>query len=469
MSLTSHVVKIFERILRKRLVHYLESNNLLCQQQHGFRSEHSCLTQLLHHFDNVLENFLDGNDTDCVYLDYAKAFDKVDHALLIKKMSIYGIHPMIIKWVESFLKDRTQQVVVEGHLSTTALILSGVPQGTVLGPILFLLFINDITLCVTSSVIRCFADDTRIMKAISLCPDMVILQQDLNEVIEWSAKNNMSLHEDKFEYMCHSANRSNALQHLPFTSEIYQYSTSKGVLLPVDLVKDLGVTVSSDLSWTAQIKNMANKARQKAAWVLSVFHTRNPTIMLTLYKSMVRSVLEYCCPLWNPCKISEIQELEGVQRTFTARIAGFQHLDYWERLRKLSLMSLQRRRERYILLHMWKILHGSVSNDLQICFVTRPRTGIKAIVPSLRGRATAYHQSIYDNSFAVIGPRLWNCLPHHVNKIEAFEPFKRELTSLFLRIPDLPPVRGYTTLNTNSILDWRTNSTTLEIWGGQDS
>ena len=122
----------------------------------------------------------------------------------------------------------------------------------------------------------------------------------------------MSLHEDKFDYMCHSANRSNALQHLPFTSEIYQYSTSKGVLLPVDLVKDLGVTVSSDLSWTAQIKNMANKARQKAAWVLSVFHTRNPTIMLTLYKSMVRSVLEYCCPLWNPCKISEIRELEGV-------------------------------------------------------------------------------------------------------------------------------------------------------------
>ena len=306
------------------------------------------------------------------------------------------------------------------------------------------------------------------MKAVSLSPVMVILQRDLNNVIEWSARNNMSLHEDKFEYMCHSANRSNALQHLPFTSEIYQYSTSNGTLLPIDVLKDLGVTVCSDLSWTAQIKSMANKARQKAAWVLSVFYTRNPNIMLTLYKSMIRSLLEYCCPLWNPFKISNIQELEGVQRTFTARIAGFQHLDYWERLQKLSLMSLQRCRERYILLHMWKVLHGSVSNDLRISFVTRPRTGVKAVVPPLKGGATTYHQTVYDNSFAVIGPRLWNCLPPNINKIEAFDPFKRLLTSLLLRIPDLPPVRGYTPPNTNSILDWRKDSATSEIWGGQD-
>ena len=468
VSLTSHIVKTFERVIRKRLVHYLESNSLLCSQQHGFRSGHSCLTQLLHHFDDILENFLDGNDTDCIYLDYAKAFDKVDHALLIKKMYKYGLHPKVIRWIESFLHGRTQQVVVEGQLSIAALIISGVPQGTVLGPILFLLFINDITLCVTDSIVCCFADDTRIMRAISLSQDMAILQQDLNTVIEWSVRNNMVLHEDKFDYMSHSANRSNALQHLPFTSEIYQYSTSRGTLTPVSRLRDLGVTISSDLSWTSQIKTMADKARQKAAWVLSVFHTRSPIIMLTLYKSMVRSLLEYCCPLWNSRKVSDIQELEGVQRTFTARIAGVQHLDYWERLKKLSLMSLQRRRERYILLHMKKILLGSVSNDLLISFVERPRTGVKAVVPSLRRNATVYHQSVYDNSFAVMGPRLWNCIPAHINKIDAFESFKHELTSLLLRIPDKPPVKGYSSPNSNSILDWRIDSTTSEIWGGQD-
>ncbi|XP_068223847.1 uncharacterized protein [Palaemon carinicauda] len=214
---------------------------------------------------------------------------------------------------------------------------------------------------------------------------------------------------------------------------------------------------------------MANKARQKAGWVLSVFFNRSPTIMLTLYKSMVRSLLEYCCPLWNPQSVSDIEELEGVQRTFTARIAGSQHLNYWERLKKLSIMSLQRRRERYILLHMWKILHGSVSNDLKIKFVSRHRTGFKAVVPPLRGGVAAYNQSLYDKSFAVIGPRLWNCLPVHINKIGEFEPFKRKLSSLLQRIPDKPPVKGYTSPNTNSILDWRMDPATLELWGGQDS
>ena len=468
VSLTSHVIKIFERVLRRQLVRHLESNDLLCSQQHGFRSGHSCLTQLLHHFDDILMNYLNGNDTDCIYLDYAKAFDKVDHNLLIKKMSKYGIHPKIVQWISSFLCGRTQEVVVEGHLSFAALIISGVPQGTVLGPILFLIFINDITLCISNSVIRCFADDTRIMRSISTCDEMSLLQQDLDLVIEWSVRNNMALHEDKFEYMAHSCNRNNSMKHFPFSSESYQYSTNKGMLAPVDRLRDLGITVCSDLNWTTHIKAITDKARKKAAWVFSVFHNRSPEIMLTLYKSLVRSLLEYCCPVWNPRKISDIQELEGVQRTFTSRIAGCQQLDYWERLQKLSLMSLQRRRERYIVLHMWKLLHGDVSNDIRIEFVSRPRTGIKAKVPSIRGNSATGNQSLYDNSFAVMGPRLWNCLPARINTISTFEQFKEKLTSLLMRVPDKPPVQGYSTQNTNSILDWRVDAATTDLWGGQD-
>ena len=175
--------------------------------------------------------------------------------------------------------------------------------------------------------------------------------------------------------------------------------------------------------------------------------------MLTLYKSLVRSLLEYCCPVWNPRKISDIQELEGAQRTFTARIAGCQDLDYWERLQKLSLMSLQRRRERYIILHMWKLLHGDVSNDLHIEFTNRGRTGIKARVPTLTAGSLDMNQSLYDNSFAVIGPRLWNCLPFAINMLPTFDSFKDRLTSFLMRIPDKPPIKGYSTSNSNSILD----------------
>ena len=128
-------------------------------------------------------------------MDYAKAFDKVDHQLLIRNLQLYGFHPKIIIWIESFLTNRTQQVVVDGHMSIIALIISGVPQGTVLGPILFLIFINDIACCVLHSTLRCFADDTRICRSISNSYNVTELQSDLDEVTKWSSRNNMALHD----------------------------------------------------------------------------------------------------------------------------------------------------------------------------------------------------------------------------------------------------------------------------------
>ena len=278
----------------------------------------------------------------------------------------------------------------------------------------------------------------------------------------------MTLHEDKFQYMCHTASKSDNLRELPFVCQHYQYTTPRGCTLsPVHILRDLGVTVSQDLSWSPHIHTISDKARQKASWVLSVFHIRSAGVMLTLYKSMVRSLLEFCSPLWNPTKIMDIQELESVQRSFTYRIAGCQNLDYWQRLQKLSLMSLQRRRERFIILHIWKVLHGQTSNDLQIQFIIRSRTGIQAIVPSLNTVSSHRHQSMYDNSFAVMGPKLWNAIPYHLNNIADFDAFKSKLTTFLLTLPDKPPVRGYTPPNSNSLLAWRVDSNVTTLWGGQ--
>ena len=197
---------------------------------------------------------------------YTKAFDKVDHQLLIKKLQLYGFHPKIIIWIESFLTNRTQQVVVDGHMSIIALIMSGVPQGTVLGPILFLMFINDIASCVLHSTLRCFADDTRICRSISGSHNVTELQSDLDKVTKWSSRNNMALHEDKFEYICHLINKRNPLYELPFVHEQFQYRTSTGTILtPVDQLRDLGITVSSDTSWTSHIRSSCDKARKMAA------------------------------------------------------------------------------------------------------------------------------------------------------------------------------------------------------------
>ena len=140
----------------KHMVAHLEENNVLYSKQHSLRSGKSCLTQPLHHFDDIIESLSDGDDTGAIYLNYAKAFNKVDHQLLLSKLQLYGFRSKIISWIESFLTNRTQQVVVDGHMSIIALNISGVPRGTVLGPILFLIFINNnIASWVSHLTLRC--------------------------------------------------------------------------------------------------------------------------------------------------------------------------------------------------------------------------------------------------------------------------------------------------------------------------
>ena len=176
--------------------------------------------------------------------------------------------------------------------------------------------------------------------------------------------------------------------------------------------------------------------------------------MMTLYKSLVRSHLEYCCPLWNPQNRMDIQQLESVQRSFTSRISGVQHLDYWNRLRALNLMSLQRRRERYIILHVWKILRGITPNDLDFQFSNTSRQGIKAIVPALLKTSSARNQTLYDASFRVMGARLWNIIPVSLHNIMDPLQFKVKLTAFLKSFPDKPPTAGYACTNSNAILDW---------------
>ena len=166
-------------------------------------------------------------------------------------------------------------------LSLLLLLVVSLKERTVLGPILFLIFINDIASCVLHSTLRCFADDTRICRSISDSHNVTELQSDLDEVTKWSSRNNMALHEDKFEYICHLSNKRNPLYELPFVHEQFQYTTSTGTILtPVDQLRDLGITVSSDSSWTSHIRSSCDKARKMAAWVFSVFHSCNAGLVL---------------------------------------------------------------------------------------------------------------------------------------------------------------------------------------------
>ena len=146
-------------------------------------------------------------------------------------------------------------------------------------------------------------------------------------------------------------------------------------------------------------------------------------MLLTLYKSIVRSRLEYSCPVWNPSSMQDIKKLESTQRAFTRYISGCQGLSYWDRLKKLNLMSLQRRRERYVILHLWKIWQGAVPNDLDIQFYDHTRLGTRCKIPAIKRNSKTLSRSIYDHSFAACGPKLWNAIPKNIKCAPSFEVF----------------------------------------------
>ena len=456
VSLTPHVIKIFERIVRNKIVSYLESNKLICDNQHGFRKGRSCLSQLLVHFDDILNHLQNADSTDCVYLDFSKAFDKVDHRKLLIKIKQLGIKGKVYDWIESFLNERYQEVIISGIKSNKARVVSGVPQGSVLGPILFLIYINDMHECINYSALRSFADDTRLSARITRLGDCTLLQNDLDAVVNWSKDNNMVLHQKKFELLQHN------VPHNAVTELLYElpgvkyeveniYQTSNVVLEPSKCVKDLGITISDNSSWSPHISIICDAARKKASWVLSVFKDRSAVVMKQLYKSLIRCRLEYSCPLWNPTKISDINRLESIQRSFTAHISPVAHLNYWDRLEALHLMSLQRRRERYDLIYMWKIFNGLVPNDINITFTYNSRLGIKAVIPSLNHTATAASKTLLDTSFHIRASKLWNHLPLTINTATSLPVFKTLLDNLIKNIPDHPPINGYTTANNNSL------------------
>ena len=213
---------------------------------------------------------------------------------------------------------------MNGCRSSENPVISGVPQGSVLGPVLFVMFINDLEGVVTrNSTVRFFADDTRISKHIDSIEDHYALQEDLNSILEWARRNNMQLHEQKFELLVHRSGPATGLESLPFTSHLYTYEVSEDVLVsPTNELKDLGVRISPDLSWKSQIRSVVSKGRSVSAWVLSVFRSRETEVMMTLYKTYVRSQLEYCSILWHPQTIEDIESIEGVQRSFTSKIVG---------------------------------------------------------------------------------------------------------------------------------------------------
>lgn len=450
IALTSHLTKTFERVLRKAIIEHLATNNLINRSQHGFIAKRSTMTQLIEYYTRILDCLADKGQVDAVYLDFSKAFDKCDHGVISHKLKAYGIGGKIGVWVHNFLTQRQQQVRIMGHTSAKEWVTSGVPQGSVLGPLLFSILISDIDKGLQTSSLLSYADDTKLFQGIEDSGNAEALQNDLSSLYSWAIENNQQFNLSKFESISFS---SSGLKNLYFDTNDHPIKSKNHI-------KDLGITISQDGSFNKHIDIITAKARQLTGWILRTFDTREQLPMLTLLKSLIIGTVEYCCPVWSPGDQKNIIKLERIQSNFTKRIQGMYQHHYWKRLKELKLFSLQRRRERYMIIYIWKIIHGMVPDPGITYAPTNSNTGIVLALPHLKGPTPI--RRLKEQSLTYHGVRLYNSLPPHLqnafsegkNKPITVDTFKNRLDAYLRQIPDEPYSTSISRrAPSNSILD----------------
>ena len=332
------VCQVTEKVVRKGVVEHVISNNLLSKHQHGFRSNRSCLTQLLEYFlevhEMLEEESVDG--VDAIYLDCKKAFDTVPHKRLIRKLEAYGVSGKVLRWIKNFLANRSQRVCIKGVLSESLPVVSGVPQGSVIGPLLFLIYINDLLDDISSGG-KLFADDAKIFRKIKDIRDRDILQEDLRKLQSWSSKWLLQFNEEKCKVMHISLRKTNPR---------FEYQMNDVPLTETAVEKDLGVYVSEDWQSSAHTAKAANKANQALGRIRRTLTSMNKTMFMKVYPSMVRSHLEYAAQAWSPRLRKDIVMLEKVQRRATKMIPECREMEYEQRLEYLGLTTLEERRRR---------------------------------------------------------------------------------------------------------------------------
>ena len=409
VSLTSVVGKICESIIKDRIVKHLEENKLLRNSQHGFTSGRSCLTNLLEFFETVTKELDEDNNVDIVYLDFCKAFDKVPHCRLIKKLESHGIKGKIRDWIKSWLSNRRQRVCVDGELSDWVDVTSGVPQGSVLGPVLFLIYINDIDQGIVSKLGK-FADDSKLCKNIRR-QDVSVLVNDLAQLESWSNLWQMKFNVEKCSVI-----------HLGKSNVQNQYLIESTILKSSDKERDLGVIVDYTMKFSEQVNGAVCKANATLGMIKRNITCKNKNIVSKLYKALVRPKLEYCVQLWRPYLKKDIDKIEGVQHRATKMIKECAGLTYENRLKVAGLTTLEERRIRGDMIEVFKILKGinkcDRDNWFQLANNNRTR-GHRFKLIKNRSRL-----DIRKHFFSQRVVNDWNNLPEEVVDAETVNSFK---------------------------------------------
>ncbi|KAM7308390.1 hypothetical protein ISCGN_012024 [Ixodes scapularis] len=291
-----------ERIINKKILHHLESNNLLSSAQHGFRPGRSCETALCTVVHTVSAHLDNRTPCEFVQLDFSKAFGKIEHQLLMNKLHKYGIRGSLLRWLQSFIEGRTQRVVFGGEKSPPSTVLSGVPQGSVLGPTLFLIYIDDVAKLLNSTPIM-YADDLSLLQLICSDSSYQALQDDLDQCFRWSAENKLPFNCSKSVAMTFAISSKTSKT----TSQASNLTLGGSLLKHVPSTTLLGVVLDSRLNFAPQVHSATSKATRMLGFVTRVTRGMTPNTFRHLYTALVLPHLEYCSAVWMLKRSSRCQ------------------------------------------------------------------------------------------------------------------------------------------------------------------
>ncbi len=361
ISILPALSKLFDSIVTDRLYSCIKGT--IIKEQHGFMAGKSTKTNLTIFTDYLFKNVENGYAVDCIYTDIKKAFDRVNIQLLVNKLNNLGIRNPILSWINSYLTGRLQRVKISNNRSCFIEVTSGVPQGSHIDPLLFLVFINDVNSVFKHCRFLLFADDLKLFCRIRNSTDVILLQEDLGKFVEWCDSNKLELNIEK----CKAIRFSSKKLLDPPT-----YFIKDRKLETTLSVNDLGVTFSSKLDFNIHIDNIANKANKLLGFLIrqgTIFY--NLRTFIILYCSLVRSVLEYCTVIWSPYHLVKIQRLEKIQSRFIKFLCfkfnvDFKSNNYVNLLQFFGLALLESRRTYFDLYFMFKILNN-MCNCTNLC------------------------------------------------------------------------------------------------------
>ena len=409
VSLTSVCGKILESIIKDEIMSHLNRHGLLRKSQHGFMSKRSCTTNLLSFLERVTEAVDTGEAVDVIFLDFAKAFDKVPIQRLLLKVKGHGIGGQIYQWIAAWLTNRRQRVVLNGKESVWAWVLSGVPQGSVLGPILFLIFINDLDLAVEFvELLRKFADDTKIAQTIRSDEDRNTLQAALDSLLDWAARWGMTFNVQKCKVM-----------HVGRSNPCHQYSMAGTRLERTTEERDLGVIMSDKLKPSSQCAKAARTAQTVLGQIIRAFHFKDKDVFVQLYKTYVRPHLEFSTPAWSPWTVADKDLLEKVQRKAIRQVTGLRGNSYEERLAELGMVTLEERRHRADMAMTHQIVAMQDGGDRSELFTmaTEAARVTRTAADPLNVRIRHGRLDIRKNFFTVRVTEPWNNVPSEIKSL----------------------------------------------------